>query len=829
MGREIRSTKEIKKERESQLSAARKAHAKRQSSSSSSKSKSSGSSSRSSSRSSKSSSRSGGVTRSREGGGTITVTPSGKVTERDAQGNLVKRYKTEQKQASKFIKEEGSKIRSASKSRKSAQQKALEREQYKAGYGSVRDQDLKYSDYANPKETRNRKVTNQKLHNQYMYERGAQTVPVSSLPKYQQEGIRTEQLRKSDAQLSPIRRKIAQEVRGAKYAYSQKKKKSTPTGPAPTRGMISPVTKRQKTRSYFRTLSSAFTGGFGFKPEAAQRARYGTGNKGRDALSSIGFAAGTITGLATIGRVGVGKATGSLAAKASLKSRRFYDALQATTKVTRNKAFRTAAFSGYGVLKGFKGYRAYEKEGTKGLARVGFTGLRDISMVSGFSKGFKGTFSKAPKVSDVRSRAIVNKKSFSQSGQTAKGDYVAFQKEPVGRRSNIVRGTFKTLTPDKATTFQSSTGSAVRVKPGESVGVFKGKVANVQKRTFRKPKITYRDVYSVSKTGKSTNINTKQFYKTEGLGYSQSQPSYYRTASIQSQPKTTRSGNKVFQSSQFRSVTGQRTPSGKFASVEKGTIRELGAKKSFGVRTDYKAGSSTSSPKLSTQTQKIDVYSQTQAPKLDFKSMTTQTQTAKAVPVTKPKLNQTIKETDNSVVQVPKNQPSLKKPDGKVGQKSKVIGKPIVLPASKRLRKEKKSFINPSFASSVASSQVSSQRSATSQSYMQKSTTRQVGLQKQTQKVVQKSLPALSTTQVGISPSVSKGAFSFAPGPTFGFKLPNFNKGGSNNSFFKPPKRSASKKSYRPTLYSSSFGIKGKQSKKRKKAGALTGLGIRPL
>lgn len=53
------------------------------------------------------------VKRSKEGGGTITVTQGGLVTERDNQGRLIKRYNTSRQIASNFVKTESTKIRDA--------------------------------------------------------------------------------------------------------------------------------------------------------------------------------------------------------------------------------------------------------------------------------------------------------------------------------------------------------------------------------------------------------------------------------------------------------------------------------------------------------------------------------------------------------------------------------------------------------------------------------------------------------------------------------------------------------------------------------------------
>lgn len=919
MAREARSTKEIKKERDSQLSAARKAYAKRQSSSSSS-------SSGSSSRSSKSSSRSGGVTRSREGGGTITVTPSGKVTERDAQGNLVSRYQTEKTEASKFIKEEGSRIRSASKSRANAQQKALEREQYRSGYGSVRNQDLQYTDFSKPAGERNRQVTNQKLYNQYMYEQGAQTVPVSSLSRYEQEAIKTKQLRQSDAQLSPFKKRLAQKLRGKPETIKIEKN-------YPTVGMIKPVDKEENLKTFLSSFGTGFKGGFTLDKASTQRAQYGSAYKTKkgklqDSLFSLGWGLGISTSLGTAGGKGTLPSTFKGAKSAMIAEgigTYSFSFAMSNEKSLKKRIIKSAAYTalpfafkqGGGLIKAgaSKAVVASSKYVPLAVSKSARIGGKAVSYAAGL--GLTGTYAyssyKKIEKSDDKARTalgIIAEANVLRYG--SKLNTLAPSKLKFGERAselmrpefqvatgaggtpptkrmmfiarNVKSGIKKTWRKDAAFQreypFQQIAGSKAKgIKLRSTLSkqdpIYQG--SGVQYRysknlkAWKEPgtnsprKIKDADAFVRNPKSVVNNklIDSHEYYERGAFPFARSTIKQGNERYIRFGEQSARKGIGMW-TSRSDSVTGKPslyrfnkdyndfietmntagnkkisfnlknvqklTPSNEYYSKPTQTLAKRGlVKKPEDI--DF---SKIFSPAQSTSTRSMVFSSSAASTSLTSGSILN----ASRLPVNETKFNMTEPQTSIQPQKSMQTTPIQSKPTSIQKQK---VSKPQTPAESFRQRSSlstSKSFINPSFASSVAASSSfkpsSSYRSKSPSSSPSPSFSPSfkgspsMSSSPSLSPSPSPSFPKSYSPSPSISPSLSP-SFSFSPTPSFGFKGPNFSLGSTRKSFLKAPTRSGTQKGYRPTLYSSSFNIKGKQTKKRKKAGAITGLGIRPL
>ena len=110
----------------------------------------------------------------------------------------------------------------------------------------------------------------------------------------------------------------------------------------------------------------------------------------------VSYTAGSVIGIASLSPK-FWERGGAVAANIIYKNARVFSVVQKTSKVLSTKPARMlqgALIGSYVTVKGVEAERAYEEEGTPGVARVGLGTTRTFAAFSGASKGFKSQVNK---------------------------------------------------------------------------------------------------------------------------------------------------------------------------------------------------------------------------------------------------------------------------------------------------------------------------------------------------------------------------------------------------------------------------------------------------
>ena len=352
--------------------------------------------------------------------------------------------------------------------------------------------------------------------------------------------------------------------------------------------------------------------GVSFEPYA--EARSGSG------AQALGYAAGLGFSIATIGGA-TGTVAGRGLAAASTRSRAVYGILSGASKVTSFKPISLGLKTVYGVSVVTRGVSAAKKEGLTGIARVGFTTARDISFLGSTSKGFKEGLKSSIGYSRVRSSTIFGEKYITPRGQVARGTYSAVLSQPYTKGYSIVKSRVTALTPSKDLV-KSIYGQPFTLRKGQTYAYTKGIVFDVKPRFFRKPKITTRSIFSVSKAKVPSIFSDSMIYRSTGFGYG-SDFSKFKAITTQ-KPLKPISTNKYIKSvSAIESISAQKSKSGFLVFEEKGILKEIGIDKKFtafkGTTPSIKPSSKPSTSSLFTQQQaNIKVFELTPKPSIEF-------------------------------------------------------------------------------------------------------------------------------------------------------------------------------------------------------------------